>query len=162
MTQEVTTSSVADWGFPRLPPELRKQVWQDCVPTGRTFRAKLIWPQGDSANCRYNAPIKGPKLAIQRSAIPPVLRVCQESRGEALSVYQPLFRRDSILQVYVHIDSDSLYLDENLDRDLSPLHIEFSLLNFPYCRLMETALSLAFTPKFETALRRGLPAVVLI
>jgi hypothetical protein len=145
MAQETTTRLAANMGFPqfrRLPPELRMQVWRQCLPTNRTICAKLIWQ-----SAAFH-----PKLSIQRHDIPAALAVCRESREETLRVYRPLFQPNPSLQVYVHIDSDTLHLDENLDRNLSPRTIEFPLLNFPPCQLMDIAFGLAGMPAYEIGL----------
>lgn len=73
-------------------------------------------------------------------------------RSESTDLYKP---NSHGLQFYVHVGSDSLYLEPDFDPHVTLRTIEFPLLNFPYCRLMDNAFHLAGMSSVEILLRRA-------
>lgn len=97
--------------FPKLPAEIRLKIWKDALPGPRVIRIQLKFePRQPHAEGQKKKPQVSRFVA---SRPPPVgLRVCRESRIEALKEYEIGFpTKTSRAQTYVNYDLDTLVLD---------------------------------------------------
>jgi hypothetical protein len=97
--------------FPKLPAEIRLKIWKDALPGPRVIRIQLKF---DPKPPRIEGQKKKPQVSrFVASRPPPIgLRVCRESRIEALKEYEIGFRtKTSPAQTYVNYDLDTFVLD---------------------------------------------------
>jgi hypothetical protein len=97
--------------FPKLPAEIRLKIWKAALPGPRVVRIQLkLGPRQP----RIDGKKKKPRMSrFVASCPPPIgLRVCRESRIEALKEYEIGFRtKTSPAQTYVNYDLDTFVLD---------------------------------------------------
>jgi hypothetical protein len=97
--------------FPKLPAEIRLKIWKAALPGRRIIRIYLkIEPRQPHIDGQKKKPQVSRFVAAQ---LPPVgLRVCRESRIEALKEYQTGFpTKTSPGQTYVNYNLDTFVLD---------------------------------------------------
>ena len=97
--------------FPKLPAEIRLKIWKDALPGPRIIRIQLKF---EPRQPRIEGQKKKPQVSrFVASRPPPIgLRVCRESRIEALKEYEIGFpTKTSPAQTYVNYNLDTFVLD---------------------------------------------------
>jgi hypothetical protein len=97
--------------FPKLPAEIRLKIWKDALPEPRVIRIQLKF---ETRQPRNEGQKKKPQVSrfVASRPSPVGLRVCRESRIEALKEYQIGFpTKTSPAQTYVNYNLDTFVLD---------------------------------------------------
>lgn len=147
VSEEITEPAQRFTCFPKLPAELRLRIWKYALPGPRLVR---IYLKLEPRQPRQEGEKKKPQVSrLTTSQPPPVgLRVCRESRIEALKEYELAFpTKTSPAQTYINFTTDTIIMDrlasyfphtyrQTLDNSRSKykkkviLHREFSKIRF--------------------------------
>jgi hypothetical protein len=99
MALPLTTSHL----FPRLPKELRLQIWNHAICEPRTVAIQNKWTTSRTAGL-YTA---------RRNPPPATLQANQESRSQALTIYTTAFRNGvEPRYTYVNFDIDTIFVTD--------------------------------------------------
>ncbi|RDW94705.1 hypothetical protein BP5796_00468 [Coleophoma crateriformis] len=102
--------------FPRLPPELRRLVWQFCLPAPRTIFMKNTRVASRSLSCRRRKVICVPSTRCP-DIILLLLHLCVESRAATFAEYEVLFacrsNRDQYYRQHFFAPArDSIFIED--------------------------------------------------
>ncbi|KAJ8068141.1 hypothetical protein OCU04_003712 [Sclerotinia nivalis] len=105
--------------FPSLPYELRLKIYNTLLNEPRTVKINCEKSIIKLSRRRYL------KSYTSSTPIPPLLHTSHESRAEALTHYQPLFRTEhSPSYIYINFDTDTINLADGIMTYLAGAELE--------------------------------------